>query len=350
MRQFFVMGLLLACTGWLAACGTGTETAGGGDDFPNTLGPVLAQGLADWASGRSLRPDQATADAEVAAVEPSTGTLVKSLALAKSSGYELKGDRMTIYSFDTLALQIVADTVVVAWDTLARDAVADNERVYYFSTHKTRRLTGATSYQSMVPLDTYLRAPDLDTARIRMRVERLNWQTGALEGAGDLREIQEIDLVNFPTDTLRNYPLYFREEQSNATRRLETRLLMENGDTALVAGENMWLRKVLFVNGDSARLQEVGVVPGNQPWHGSARFHAFRAVDYAPSHEWKRTELVLTGTQSYAEGEDIAEGTFRLVVQRQQGTWVWEGVFDAQSFSGTLTGPDGETQEISFTR
>jgi len=338
----------------LGACGNDTQTAGGGDDFPNSLGPVLAKGLSDWSEGRTLRPDQEGVVAEAAAgmaVEPSSA-LSKSAVLAKLT-FDLSDSAagyVTIFSHDTTVLRIVADTVTVAWDAYAKDPVQDNENVLYFAERKIRRATGAYEYQRMVPLDQYVRGPEVDSARIRMRVERQNWRSGLLDGAADVLETLDMDFVHIPADTLRDFPLYYKENVYNTTRRMETRLLTLAGDSVLVPGADLLLRKVHFVDGDSAKLEEVGLIPGDYPWHGSALSRSFRVVDYAPGNDWKRTEMEFVGDRGYSESEGILEGTFRLVIQRKQGIWVLQGVFDTVRFSGTLTGPDGETQAVDFLR
>jgi len=345
LGRFFVV-----CAVFLAsACGSDSQTAGGGDDFPNSLGTVLAQGMLAWGDGRSLRPYQEGVD--TLALQSSSGVLSKTAALAKIGGYTVDGDTLMLWSIDTLDLRIVIDTVRVAWDSLAKDTVKDNERVYYFAERKVRRATGAFEYQRMVPLDTYLRAPDLDSARIRSRTERLGWRSGLLDGQEDVSESLDMDFVHFPEDTLRNYPLSYHEMIWKGDLRLETLLLDASGGSVL-RPDAPWLLRTVRLDGlDSMRLQEVGVVPGERPWHGSARFGSFRMVDYVPlERDWLRTELSFIGSRDYAEGEAITEGEFRLIVLRSDGEWVLQGVFDALFFRGSLTGPAGQFQEVEFKR
>lgn len=350
MKYLLWVGLLLTFWG----CASENEVAGG-DDFPNTVGVALVQSVNDWSDDRSLRPDEQGVIEETAApylesqVSPVLGkSAVLALALTTYS-IDSANSRAYIYSADTLATRITLDTVVVEWPLLS-DNFDDSAKVLYYARKVVKRVSGGYELQRMSPLDTYVKAPGLDSNRIRMRVERSGWRAGVLEGAGTLQESLDIDVVNFPADTMRNYPLYYKERTTNDVRVLESRLYAENGDSMLVSGQNMFLRKTILKDGDSVRMAEIGVIPGDKPWHGSALYNRYRLVDYAPGNDWKHTEVELIADSPFAEGEAITDGRFRMVVQRKAGTWVAEGVFTATQFQGTLTGPDGVAENWSFAR
>ena len=336
----------------LMACSSDTQTAGGADDFPNSVASVLAQGLSQWGENRSLRPDQEGVLTEEVASSQSMGQALAKTALAKTSGIDTTGlslGRVTVFSVDTLPLRIVLDTAVIAWDSLAQDNIPDNERVYYYSRRTVRRLTGAYEYQRITPLDTFIRAPLLDSMRLQMYIERDNWRTGVLDQS-QIQERVDLQLVHFPSDTLKNYPLMYTEELRGGDQVQTSRLLTAQGGTMVQKGQPMLLQKLFTVAGDSVLLQEVGIDPGEKPWHGSALSRTFRSVDYAPANGWIRTEMYFAGYRGYAEGEEILEGTFQLTVVRDQGVWVVEGTFDPQKFQGQIVGPDGRAESVSFPR
>lgn len=354
MKYLPWVGMLLTFWG----CASENEVAGG-DDFPNTVGIALVQSVNDWSDDRSLRPDEQGV-VEEAAVSPDLPYVSRqtSYVLGKSTSIALAltsytidtaSGRAYIYSADTAAARITLDTVAVEWPLISNN-FDDSAQVLYYARKVIKRMSGGYELQRMSPLDTYVKAPGLDSNRIRMHVERSGWRTGVLEGSGTLQESLDIDLVNFPADTMLNYPLYYKERTANDVRVLESRLYAENGDSVLVAGQNMFLRKTILKGGDSVRLAEIGVIPGDKPWHGSALYNRYRLVDYAPGNDWNRSEVEFVADTPFAEGASITNGRFRMVVQRKAGTWVAEGVFTETAFQGTLTGPDGIVENWSFAR
>jgi hypothetical protein len=248
-------------------------------------------------------------------------------------------------------LKITEDTLTIAWNEAAKDTIKDNESIYYFSTRTTKRATGATEYQKMEPLDEFIKAPDLDSSHIRMKIIRKNWRKQILEGSGNLNEVINIDFVRFPNDTLSDYPTCYSELLSNDTYQLENTFISASGDSVLSPGESLIMRKVLLANGDSITRTEIGIYPGSQPWHGSARFHSFRIINYVPgTDDWTRVEILYQSAESYSENEAIREGSFKLTLVRNEGTWTLEGSFDSTAFSGILTGPDSTSQEFHYPR
>ena len=332
------------------------ETAGGGDDFPNTIGPVLAKGLSDWSDERTLRPDQEGADTTAMAVLAKQASVdaTELLMTLASTTYDLSDTghgRVSVYSLDTAVLRITADTLVLAWNAAALDTVKDNESVYYIASRTTKRASGATQYRRFSPLDSLLRAPNLDSSRIRMHMERDNWRSCILEGRGNLMETLDMDFVYFPDDTLSNYPRSYQETLENDSRTLKTALLSEDGDSILVPGENLIMRRMLFVSGDSSELQEIGIEPGTEPWHGSARYSSFHVIQYRPSQSgWSRVEILYNGDRGYAEDESLTSGSFHLELVRTDGHWALDGTFDAEAFSGTLKGPNGSSRGFHYGR
>ncbi len=225
IRFLFISTLLLS------SCFFNEDRVAGGEDFPNTLGAIVASGLEenkDWNKLEEVPTKVPNQKSNPALLKKSSSTL-RSLLLKSAApaplGYDsiasqIVGDTVYLYLWRTVDSIKFQDTIVQLNDTLFKDTIKDNENIV--------RITSAGRKASSGKLFKYIHAKDGDGDGILTpQAGRTNRSKTRLVDYGD-STIQDINIIIDAGDDLD-----FDKEGDNKIISIYSLTSLYNGDTLI---------------------------------------------------------------------------------------------------------------------